>query len=144
MDVKNSFLQGELKEGVYMQNPPRVTSKSHPYMICHLKKPLYIYLVMFVYFLAIHVSHRIFITSKCNVPSNVGVTFYITFTRSIHRRCPLSALLFAITTHPLLVMLSRLATNGDTHIPSRLAIDNDSICVKLNCIDCEVMVWFGV
>ena len=112
MDVKNSFLQGELKEGVYMQNPPRVTSKSHPYMICHLKKPLYIYLVMFVYFLAIHVSHRIFITSKCNVPSNVGVTFYITFTRSIHRRCPLSALLFAITTHPLLVMLSRLPING--------------------------------
>ena len=103
-----------------MQNPPRVTSKSHPYMICHLKKPLYIYLVMFVYFLAIHVSHRIFITSKCSLPSNGGVTYYITFTRSIHRRCPLSALLFAITTHPLLVMLSRLATNGDIvclHLP---------------------------
>ena len=51
---------------------------------------------------------------------NGGVTSDIAITRSIHQGCPLSPLLFAIVTHPLLVMLSRIATNGDImglHLP---------------------------
>ena len=44
---------------------------------------------------------------------NGGVTSDIALTRSILQGCPLSTLLFAIATHPLLVMLPRLATNGD-------------------------------
>ena len=38
-----------------------------------------------------------------------GVTSDIAVTRSVRQGCPLSPLLFAIVTHPLLVMLSRLA-----------------------------------
>ena len=44
---------------------------------------------------------------------NGGVTSDISLTRSVLQGCPLSPLLFAIVTHPLLMMLSRLATNGD-------------------------------
>ena len=52
---------------------------------------------------------------------NGGVTLDISFTRSVRQGCPLSPLLFAIGTHPLLVMLSRLETNVDIvglHLPS--------------------------
>ena len=52
---------------------------------------------------------------------NGGVISDITLTRSVRQGCPLSPLLFASVTHPLLVMLSRLATNGDIvglHLPS--------------------------
>ena len=55
------------------------------------------------------------------VMRNGGVTSDIALTRSVHQGCPISPLLFAIVTHPLLVMLSRLATNGDIvglHLPS--------------------------
>ena len=44
---------------------------------------------------------------------NGGVTSDIALTRSVRQGCPLSPLLFAIVTHPLLVLLSRLATNCD-------------------------------
>ena len=44
---------------------------------------------------------------------NGGVTPKVFLTRSVRQGCPLSPLLFAIVTHPLLVMLSNLATNGD-------------------------------
>ena len=53
---------------------------------------------------------------------NGGVTSDIALTRSVRQRCPLRPLLFAIVTHPVLVMLSRLAINGDIvclHLPSR-------------------------
>ena len=51
---------------------------------------------------------------------NRGVTSDISLTRSVRQGCPLSPLFFAIVTHPLLVMLSSLATNGDIvglHLP---------------------------
>ena len=44
---------------------------------------------------------------------NGGVTSDIALTRSVRQGCPLSLLLFAIVIYPLLVMLSRIATNGD-------------------------------
>ena len=53
---------------------------------------------------------------------NGGVTLDIALTRSVRQGCPLSPLLFATVTHPLLVMLSRLTTNGDIvglYLPSR-------------------------
>ena len=52
---------------------------------------------------------------------NGGVTSDISLTRSVLQGYPLSPLLFAIVTHLLLVMLSRLATNDDIlglHLPS--------------------------
>ena len=53
---------------------------------------------------------------------NGGVTSDIALTTFVRQGCPLSPLLFVIVTHPLLVMLSWLATNGDIvglHLPSR-------------------------
>ena len=52
---------------------------------------------------------------------NEGVTSDNALRRSIRQGCPLSPLLFAIVTHPLSVVLSRIATNGDIvglHLPS--------------------------
>ena len=42
MDVKNAFFQGELKEEVYMIQPPGFESCVHPKSVCRLKKPLYV------------------------------------------------------------------------------------------------------
>ena len=52
---------------------------------------------------------------------NGGVTAKIPLTRSVRQGCPLSPLLFAIVTHPVLVMLSKLADDGNIvglHLPS--------------------------
>ena len=69
-------------------------------------------------------SHLIFLLGQdavSRVMLNGGVTSDIALTRSVRQGCPISPLLFAIVTHPLLVMLPRLATNGDIvglHLPS--------------------------
>ena len=65
---------------------------------------------------------------------NGGVISDIVLTRFVRLGCPLSPLLFAIVTHPLLTMLSGLATNADIvglHLPSggelvAQALANDS------------------
>jgi Reverse transcriptase (RNA-dependent DNA polymerase) len=41
MDVKNAFLQGTLKEEVYMTLPPGYKSTSDPSTVCKLKKAIY-------------------------------------------------------------------------------------------------------
>ena len=41
MDVKNTILQGELEEEVYLVQPPGFNSTTHPKVVCQLKKPLY-------------------------------------------------------------------------------------------------------
>ena len=41
MDVKNTFLHGNLEEEVYMQQPPAFENKRFPNYICKLKKALY-------------------------------------------------------------------------------------------------------
>ena len=41
IDVKNAFLQGELKQEVCMSQPPGFNSSTHPKAIWRLKKPLY-------------------------------------------------------------------------------------------------------
>mgnify|MGYP002776103917 CR=1 FL=1 len=41
MDIKNTFLQGELEEEVYMIQPPGFESRAHLNAVCRLKKPLY-------------------------------------------------------------------------------------------------------
>ena len=69
-----------------------------------------------------HVSHLVLLRQDAmsRVMLNGGVTSDISLTRSVRQGFPLSPLLFAIVTHPLLVMLSRLATNGDIvglHLP---------------------------
>ena len=50
-----------------------------------------------------------------------GVTSKVFLTRSMWQGCALSPLLFPIVTHPLLVILSKLATTGNIvglHLPS--------------------------
>ena len=42
-----------------------------------------------------------------------GSTSDFSLTKFVNKGCPLSPLLFAIVIYPLLVILSRLATNGD-------------------------------
>ena len=41
MDIKNAFLQGELKEQVYMVQPPGFRFEIYKSIVCRLKKLLY-------------------------------------------------------------------------------------------------------
>ena len=41
MDIKNEFLQGELKEHVYMVQPPSFLSEMNTSTVCQLKKSLF-------------------------------------------------------------------------------------------------------
>jgi hypothetical protein len=41
MDVKNVFLHGDLREEVYMEQPPSYVDQTHPNLVCRLKKVLY-------------------------------------------------------------------------------------------------------
>ena len=41
MDVKTAFLNGELEEGIYMDQPDEFVSKSQERMVCKLLKSLY-------------------------------------------------------------------------------------------------------
>ena len=41
MDVKNTFLHGELEKDIHMEQPRGFESKIHPEYVCKLKKALY-------------------------------------------------------------------------------------------------------
>jgi hypothetical protein len=41
MDVKNVFFHGDLQEEMYMEQPPSYVDKTHPNLVCRLKKALY-------------------------------------------------------------------------------------------------------
>ena len=41
MDVKNAFLNGDLYEEIYMDQPPGFVDQKHPNLVCRLKKSLY-------------------------------------------------------------------------------------------------------
>jgi hypothetical protein len=41
MDVKTTFLHGDLQEEVYMEQPPGYVDQTHPNLVCRLKKALY-------------------------------------------------------------------------------------------------------
>ena len=55
---------------------------------------------------------------------NVGVIPKVFLTRSVWQGYPLSPLLFAIVTHPLLAMLSNVAASGDIVVCIFLLVDN--------------------
>ena len=40
MDVKISFLNGDLQEEVYMEQPPGYVHPSHPLFVCRLRQAL--------------------------------------------------------------------------------------------------------
>ena len=41
MDVKSTFLNGELEEEVYIEQPQGFELSSHGYVVCRLKKAFY-------------------------------------------------------------------------------------------------------
>ncbi|KAL0326205.1 UNVERIFIED_CONTAM: Retrovirus-related Pol polyprotein from transposon TNT 1-94 [Sesamum radiatum] len=41
MDVKTTFLHGDLEEQIYMEQPDRFTQPGHEHLVCKLKKSLY-------------------------------------------------------------------------------------------------------
>ena len=41
MDVKNTFMQGEVQEQVYIIQPPRFLPERNTIVVCRLKKSLY-------------------------------------------------------------------------------------------------------
>lgn len=41
LDIQNVLLHGELKETVYMQQPPKFVYSSHPHHVCKLSKAIY-------------------------------------------------------------------------------------------------------
>ena len=41
MDVKTSFLHGDLEEQIYIQQPDGFSQPGHEYLVCRLKKSLY-------------------------------------------------------------------------------------------------------
>lgn len=41
IDAKSAFLNGELKETIYMKQPPGYESEENPNFVCHLKKSIY-------------------------------------------------------------------------------------------------------
>ena len=41
MDVKSTFLNGDLEEEVYMEQPERFSLTENPKYVCKLKKALY-------------------------------------------------------------------------------------------------------
>ena len=41
MNVKNTFLHGKIDRDIYMEQPRRFESQSHPNYVCKLKKALY-------------------------------------------------------------------------------------------------------
>jgi len=41
LDVKSAFLNGDLKEEVYLMQPERFVKKGKEHLVCRLKKALY-------------------------------------------------------------------------------------------------------
>ena len=41
LDVNNAFLQGNLSESVFMQQPPGFIDRDHPSHVCQLRKAIY-------------------------------------------------------------------------------------------------------
>jgi hypothetical protein len=41
LDVQHAFLHGNLEEEVFMRQPTRYESKTHPHYVCKLDKALY-------------------------------------------------------------------------------------------------------
>ncbi|MCO5602437.1 hypothetical protein L7F22_056569 [Adiantum nelumboides] len=51
--------------------------------------------------------------SQSRIMMNGGVTSPVSLTRSLRQGCPLSPLLFALATHPMLTLLTQLARDGE-------------------------------